>query len=132
MDKAYFTFHHIGIGVKSIEKERCIYESLGFQEERPLFISEKNQLRGLFMVNGETRIELLEDLPGSAKIASQTGNRSNFIHSAYQVAHIPEAVERLKENMVCTIPRKMSPAEYPDPLFLMLKNGTIIELLTDY
>lgn len=132
MEDSFFIFHHTCIGVKSIDKEKKIYELLGFKEEEPAFVSEKNKIRGLFMVKDNIRIELLEDLPDGSKIANQIGNRSNFIHSAYHVKDIKEAIKKLKKITICTIPSKINNNQYPNPIFLMLKNGTIIELFTKF
>ena len=55
-------FDHLGVIVKSIEKEIPIYQRLGYFQECEIFKNENQQMRGVFL-----------DLKTSVKIASGGG-----------------------------------------------------------
>jgi hypothetical protein len=133
LEEAEFQFHHIAFGTKRLLEDQKIYMDIGFQIERPLFVSQANRIRGVFLMLGETRIELIEDVDGGSKISNQLQNRTTIIHTAYKVRNINEAIKKIKHSFMCTLPKDVYENDsYPDPTFIMLKNGTIVELLCDY
>lgn len=124
-------FHHIGVAVKSIEKEFPVYALLGYEKERDVFEDHAQGIRGLFITAaGQPRLELLENLEGSHTLDKQLENGQKFYHAAYYVKNIEVAAGMYQKNRAKMIsPLKESAYFGKRICFLMLPNMQMIELL---
>lgn len=124
-----FSFHHIGVACRSIEKELPVYTLMGYEEEGACFEDPGQGIRGLFL-NGNPRLELLENLDGSQTLDQPLKRGQKLYHTAYRVERIEKAVEIMTRNRAKIIsPLKPSVYFGARICFLMLPNLSMIELI---
>lgn len=125
-------FDHIGILVKSIDKEKKIYETLGYQVESEIFIDDNQKMRGLFMCSKNApRVELIEDLSDSRALNKILNSQCGKIyHVAYKVKKLEEQIEDVLLKLNAKILSPIKEASYYDKVcFVFLPNAQIIELV---
>lgn len=124
-------FHHIGIATNSIEKEFSAYRFLGYVREDLAFKDHEQGIRGQFITApDQPRLELLENLEGSATLDVWLKNRVKVYHVAYKTSNIDEAVSVLNRNKIRIVtPLKMSVYFKKRICFLLLSPGFLIELI---
>ena len=103
--------HHIGIATRSIEAELGLFKFLGFVEEEE-FIDENQGVRGLFLISSfegdrsrnvakdclaptTWRIELLENLPHSARLDSYLKTHHKLYHLAFETKNLEKDSKRI-------------------------------------
>lgn len=128
-----FEFHHIGVAVKSIEKELSIYSLLGYSKESDIFEDTEQGIRGLFLTaKGQPRLELLEDINESGTVAPHLAKGNKMYHFAYLVSDIEKASEVLRKSRAQVIsPMKQSTYFGKRICFFMLPNMYMIELVEE-
>ncbi|QQE72857.1 methylmalonyl-CoA epimerase [Brevibacillus composti] len=104
---------HIGIAVKSLEAALPFYtQQLGL----PLIGTEEvesEQVRIAFLQIGESRIELLEPASADSPIAKFIEKRGEGIHHiAFDVDHIEDRLQQLKENGIPLIHETPKPGAH--------------------
>lgn len=125
-------FDHLGIIVKSIEKEIPTYESLGYIVESEIFSDENQQMRGVFLTSPfAPRVELIEDLSDSKALTKiLNSNCGKIYHIAFKVDNLEN---KLNEILKQTNGRILSPIKkaqyYNKVCFIFLSNTQIIELV---
>ena len=126
-----FTFHHVGVATKSIEKELPLYTLLGYEMESDFFEDPLQGIRGRFLTaDGHPRLELLENLPDSHTLDPQLEANQKLYHTAYYVGDIEKAVEVFTRNRAKVIsPLKESVYFGKRICFLLLPTMAMIELL---
>lgn len=126
-----WTFDHIGVATKSIEKELPTYTLLGYTKDGEIFIDPAQGIRGLFLKQeGHPKLELLQNLDGSDTVTPFLQTNTKMYHRAYYVDDIEKAVEILSNNHAKVIsPMKTSVYFKKRICFMMLKNMEMIELL---
>lgn len=126
-------FHHIGVATNSIESEFGAYRLLGYAREGHPFEDPEQGIRGQFITApGQPRLELLENLTGSATLDVWLKDRIKMYHFAYKTANIEQAVELLNRNRVRTVsPLKKSVYFKKRICFLLLSPGFLIELIEE-
>lgn len=126
-----FSFHHIGIAVKQIEKELPYYMLTGYEKEGTYFEDPAQGIRGLFLTaKGQPRLELLENLPESHTLDVQLKNNQKMYHMAYLVQDIIRAIDILERNRAKIIsPLKKSIYFGRRICFVVLPNMMMIELI---
>jgi len=90
------TFHHTGVVCDALATDEPAFLAMGFAPEGPPFEDAVQGIRGRFLVGGGTRIELLEDLPGSTTLAPWRKARVRFYHQGYLTADMDAALDRLR------------------------------------
>lgn len=80
------SFHHVGVACEMIESEEAAFAHLGYVREGDPFEDEAQGVRGLFLVGGGPRIELLADVEGSHTIRPWLQRRIKFYHFAYETS----------------------------------------------
>ena len=91
---ANFTFHHIGIATKSIEKCFGIYSALGYTMSDIKIEPSQNVKISFFSKEGSPLLELVEPLDKNAPISNiiqQSGTTP--YHTCYEVEDIIEAID---------------------------------------
>ena len=104
--------HHIGIATRSIEAELGLFKFLGFVEEEE-FVDENQGVRGLFLISSfegacsrnvakdclarptTWRIELLENLPHSARLDSYLKTHHKLYHLAFETKNLEKDSKRI-------------------------------------
>jgi methylmalonyl-CoA/ethylmalonyl-CoA epimerase len=126
-------FHHLGIACKSIEREEAVYAGLGYQREGERFEDTLQGVRGSFMTGGGPRIELLENLPGSATLAPWLAKGVRVYHMAYLVddfdAELAAALRAGWKTMRAPLPAIAFGGARV--CFLMMPNMQLVELVED-
>lgn len=127
-----FRFHHIGYATASIEKERDVFESLGYRLEGAVFQDPIQGISGCFLAGGGPRVELLENLPGSDRLMPWLNAGVRMYHLAYEVGSTLE--DALTWARGCRA--KVNVAPVPAVAFrgrriafLTFRNGLMIELI---
>src|SRR6202161_1046245 len=91
---------HIGIAVKSLSAAKSIYEKLGLSVSREETV-EQEQVRGVMVAVGESRLELLEATSEDSTIAKFIAKRGEGLHHVcLSVPDLPAALDRLKKDGV--------------------------------
>ena len=126
-----WTFHHIGVATKSIEKELPVYTLMGYEKLGEVFEDPAQGIRGLFLTaKDQPCLELLENLPDSHTLDKPLENGQKFYHTAYYVGDIEAAMEVFRKNRAKVIsPLKESVYFGKRICFMMLPNMQLIELL---
>lgn len=128
-----FELDHLGIIVKSIDKELEIYKALGYSVECGIFQDNTQGMRGLFLNSpfNDCRIELIEDLSESKALSKMLNTRCGRIyHLAFKVKNLEEQIEEILKQLNARILSPIKNAEYYAKVcFLFLPNAQIIELV---
>ncbi len=125
---------HIGVIVKNIEKEKIIYESLGFVCDSEIFQDNNQQMRGVFLrPTNEVgyRVELIEDLSESQSLNKILNNRCGKIyHIAFKVDDLEKNINEILEQLNAKILSPIKSGEYYAKVcFIFLSNAQIVELV---
>ena len=126
-----YSFHHIGVATKKIEKELPIFTLLGYEREKDIFEDRIQGIRGQFMTGkNRPRLELLENLSESHTLNKQIEQNHKLYHIAYCVGNIEKAVDVFVRNRAKVIsPMKISTFFGRRICFLILPNMLMIELI---
>ena len=87
-----FEFHHIGCATTSIERERTLFEFLGYRLEGELFSDLLQGISGCFLTGPGPRIELLQNLPGKETLTPWLKSGIKMYHFAYLVENVVSAL----------------------------------------
>ena len=93
------TVHHVGYLVRSIAKAGKVFEGLGYAAEGEVTRDESRKIDILFMVNGNTRVELVapyEDGSAVGDLRKRIGSAP--YHICYETEDIEKDVAALTEN----------------------------------
>lgn len=124
-------FHHIGVAVRSIEKELQFYQSLGYECESTIFEDSTQGVRGIFLTAyGAPRLELLENLKDSHTLDPWLERGQKFYHVAYCTNDIESMMASFRMNRAKVIaPLNISTYFRKRICFLMLPNRQLLELV---
>lgn len=126
-----FSFHHLGVATRSIDKELPIYTLLGYEKEGEPFTDPGQGIRGQFLTGKSgPRLELLENLPGSTTLDLPLEKGQKIYHMAFLVPDIEKAITVLTNCRAKVIsPPKASVYFGGRICFLLLPNMGMLELL---
>ena len=124
-------FHHIGVACTSIEKDKKAFQMLGYSFE-PVAFEDKNQgIKGIFgNAKNQPRVELLENLEGSATLTPWLEKGVKMYHFGYLANDIEKAcfyMEKIKAKVIS--PLKESAYFGKRICFYMLPNMMLVELI---
>ena len=124
-------FHHIGLACTNIEKEKKIFQMLGYSFEPKVFEDKNQGIRGIFG-NAKTQpcIELLENLKDSETLTPWLEKGIKMYHFGYLVNNIEKAcfyMDKIKAKIIS--PLKDSSYFGKRICFYMLPNMLMIELI---
>lgn len=125
--------HHIGVATESIEGELPIFQKMGFMIEDS-FVDENQGVRGLFITQGNYRLELLENLSSNGPLNTYLKNRTKMYHIAYESQNIQRDLEILRMKDFARgggiIVKPIMPAVcFKKLCFVMMKNHILVELV---
>jgi len=126
-----YEFHHIGCATASIERERSVFEILGYQIEGEPFFDTLQGVSGCFFCGTGPRIELLENLPGSDTLTPWVNAGVKMYHFGYQVDDICAAIDWARcqraKVIVQPVPAIAFGGRYIS--FVMFRNGMMLEFI---
>lgn len=128
----YFTFHHIGIATRSIEKTAKYYLEAGFSMTETI-TDPIQKVKITFLTKGQMpRIELLEPAMDDSPV-SQILDKSGTgpYHICYEVDNIEEAIKDLKKKRFLPLFKPVKAVALENRLICFLYNADVglIELL---
>ena len=93
------TFHHLGIAERVVlDGDARAYAALGYEPEGSEFVDEIQGVRGLFLIGGGPRLELLEPLPGTDTLAPILRRGVKCYHHGYEVRSLGESLAELRRG----------------------------------
>lgn len=123
-------FHHLGVACANIGEELGIWTALGYGAESAPFVDAAQGVRGLFLVGGGPRIELLEASEGSETLAPWIKRRVKFYHAGYTVPSLNKAMAAFEARGATVARAPMPSAYFKAPVaFLLMPNLALIELI---
>lgn len=124
--------HHLGYLVKNIEKSRAAFQALGYAAESKVYFDQERLTNFCFLVNQDTRIELVEPSKESDIFPLLKAYNNTIYHVCYEVNDIDKAITELKGNgFLLFRDKQMAPAISKDSVvvFMMHTRMGIIELV---
>ena len=120
-------FHHMGVACQSIEDEIPIYEKLGYSQQGVVFKDIRHRIRGVFMDNGGTQIELLEPLDEDSFL----DRGIHMYHQAFLCDNVLDTALSFVEDggIVVSSAKPASAFKGRKVCFVMLANRMLIELI---
>jgi methylmalonyl-CoA/ethylmalonyl-CoA epimerase len=124
-------FHHIGIATNDLYKDIKIYESLGYSQESGIFHDPSQQVKGIFMVINNMRIELLEPDSEKSPLHTILANRQKMYHQCFECLDIETTIQLLEAQggRIVSPPKPAVAFEGRKIAFLMLSSLLLIELV---
>jgi methylmalonyl-CoA/ethylmalonyl-CoA epimerase len=126
-----YEFHHIGCATASIERERSVFEFLGYQIEGEPFSDTLQGVAGCFFCGPGPRIELLENLPGSDTLTPWVNAGVKMYHFAYRVDDICTAIDWARSQRAKVIVQPVPAIAFGGRYisFVMFRNGMMLEFI---
>ena len=126
-----YTFDHIGIAVKSIDKEKEKYLLEGYEIRESVFEDREQGIRGLFIEQfGAPKLELLENLDDSNTLDPFLNSRRKMYHRGYYVGNIEAAISFFRKNKAKVISMPKHSVYFKGQIcFLLMPNMEILELM---
>lgn len=126
-----YEFHHIGYATYSLEKERALFNFLGYKQEGEIFTDAVQGIKGCFLVGAGPRIELLENLPSATTLTPWLDAGTKMYHFAYLVANMQEALNWAKTQRSKIVTSPISAIAFNGRLisFVMFRNNLMLEFI---
>jgi methylmalonyl-CoA/ethylmalonyl-CoA epimerase len=125
-----FYFHHLGVACESIVVETAVWKSLGYRPQDAPFVDELQGIRGLFMVGGGPRIELLEATTDSLTLSPWIRRGVKLYHIGYLVASFDAAIDALISDGATIARNPMMSVYFESRIsFLMMPNMVLVEVI---
>ena len=126
--------HHVGIAVTSLDEAMAKYRAMGFAVGAPETVAAEG-VRLAFVMEGETRLELLESLQPDGVIARFIVKRGEGMHHvAFSVSNIRKAMADLRAKgfeVIDTEPRKGHGGRLVAFLHPKSLHGVLLELVQE-
>lgn len=126
-----YDFHHLGYATTSVDRERALFEFLGYRIEGEPFADPVQGVAGCFLAGPGPRIELLESLPGAVTLTPWIDAGIKIYHLAYQVDDIEAAIEWARTQRAKVTVRPVPAVAFGGRLisFVMFRNGLMLEFI---
>lgn len=126
-----YEFHHIGYATASIERERGLFEFLGYQIEGEPFSDTLQGVSGCFFCGPGPRIELLENLPGTDTLTPWVNAGVKMYHFAYWVDDVSNAIDWARSQRAKVIVQPVPATAFGGRQisFVMFRNGLMLEFI---
>lgn len=124
-------FHHLGYATRGIDKAIDTFTPLGYQREGDEFIDHTQGIRGLFMVGGGPRVELLENLPSSDVLTPWINRGVGVYHLAYEVGSLSTTMAKLRLQRARVVMEPVPAVAFGgrNIMFAMLRSGLLLEFI---
>ena len=125
---------HLGIIVKSIEKEIEVYRKLGYICDSEIFQDDILKMRGIFvkpLCDKGYKIELIEDRSESKALYKIMNSQCGKIyHLAFRIKALEEQLDQILNQLDAKILLPITESTYYKKVcFIFLPNAQIIELV---
>lgn len=124
--------HHIGHITKSLSMSLELIKHLGFWHDGERILDPNLGAYLAFAETGQTRIELVEPLPGHKSLLRTLSQRPGPYHYAFELDESSnELIERVRNLRLVTIVEETEAVAFPEHLvsFYISRDGTVIEFL---
>ena len=124
-------FHHVGLATTKLEREIDFFATLGYRQEGPDFVDPEQGIRGIFLVGGGPRIELLENMPESETLTPWLKAGSRLYHLAYLVPDIHQAIEVAQAAGAIVLRKSVPSVAFSGRLisFVQFRNRLVVEFI---
>lgn len=124
-------FHHIGYATRHIEESLKHFLALGYKAEAELFEDHAQGIKGLFIIGGGPRVELLENLPDRTTLDPWLASGISMYHLAYEVLDISLATLSLKKKGAKVIVPPIESVAFNGRRisFIMMRNAMLVEII---
>jgi methylmalonyl-CoA/ethylmalonyl-CoA epimerase len=125
-------FHHAGVACRDIGGEAARLAPLGYAPEGMPFVDPRQGVRGMFVVGGGPRLELLEPLPDTPGMLAPWLERDvKLYHLAYETGELGAAIEHLRSAGAKLVAGPTPAVAFGgrEIAFLMLPNRMLVELI---
>jgi methylmalonyl-CoA/ethylmalonyl-CoA epimerase len=124
-------FHHIGVACEQIGPEVEAHMLLGYRPEGEVFHDAAQRIRGVFMVNGAARVEILEPVGADSPLRSFLRRGQKMYHQAFETDAIDDSFAKLLDaGAIATVPPTPAVAFGGRRIaFLMLRTLLLVELV---
>lgn len=128
-----FHFHHIGLACKNIEKEIVSHEKLNYVKETDFFIDPNQKIKGIFMVNGAFRLELLEATEKESPINNYLKKGIRMYHQCFTTPNLDKAIEFLQNEGAIVVVDSIEAVAFNNRkiAFLYLRTHMLVELIEE-
>lgn len=92
-----FRFHHLGLACRSVDAELRVWLALGYEIEGEPFEDPIQKIRGVFVVGGGPRLELLEPMGPGSPLEGFLARGVKLYHQAFEAAVFDTALSSLSE-----------------------------------
>ncbi len=127
-----FTFHHIGVACRSIDKELNQFAALGYVVEGPRFVDPRQGIRGQFVCGAAPRLELLEALDEEGGVlAPWMRSGIKLYHLAYETVWLAKSIAAMRVRGAKLVVEPVPAVAFAgrEIAFLMLRNRMLVELI---
>lgn len=124
-------FHHIGLAVSDIEKEREYYTAIGASDFSPVFDDEIQNVKILFFMLGGIRYELVAPLLANSPVDRYLSKNIRIYHTCYEVDDLDKSIESWQKKGAILVlkPTKAIALHDRRVSFLLIRSGDLVELL---
>lgn len=124
-------FHHVGFATTSIESEFDFFSALGYRQENNSFSDPIQGVKGVFVVGGGPRIELLENLPNRTTLTPWLNGGVKIYHYAYIVDDIAACLSWIAERGGKVVVPPVSAVAFPGRkiCFARFRRGVMLEFI---
>lgn len=126
-----YEFHHIGYATTSIDRERGIFESIGYRLEGERFCDPAQGVAGCFISGPGPRIELLENLPGANTLTPWVDAGIKMYHFAYWVDDSTNAIDWARRSRGRVVVHPVPAVAFGGRriAFVIFRNGLMLEFI---
>lgn len=90
-----FRFHHVGVACRSLAAELRHWERLGYAAEGDIFEDPLQKIRGIFILGGGPRLELLEPAGAGSPVEGFIRRGVKLYHQAFVAQDFDRALSDL-------------------------------------
>ena len=124
-------FHHLGYACAEVAREASFFEALGYRREGEAFSDPVQGVTGCFLSGAGPRVELLENLPGSATLKPWLDAGIRLYHFAYEVDDLPATLAwcRAQRGKITVQPVPAVAFGGRHIAFVMFRQGPLLEFI---
>ncbi len=126
-----FLFHHVGLACRSLFPEILSHKQLGYVVEGESFYDPIQKIRGVFMLHGPMRIELLEPSADDSPVTKILARGQKMYHQAFTCTDIYQGISYLEARgaRVISPPAPALAFGGKEIVFIIMRTLLIVELI---
>ncbi len=126
------TFHHVGVACRDLDQEKMHWYAIGYVDDGNGFIDPNLGVKGIFLIGGGPRVELLSPLTKHSKVLSPWLERGiKMYHMAFEVDSLPKALQDIDTKGGRTVIKPIPAVAFGGRqiAFCLLRNLMLIEFI---